>query len=139
MKTRVLDILPHPHQEHIHLLRRPLQRSGKKSHRHPLQTLKKLLAVKEADGFEVLLLGPDAHGELAGNFGNADEASVNEQLLQVDGDVEATVHFRRGFGQVLEVFGNVVVRGQTAVVGAGNDVHFDDLYPAAWFQMSRSC
>ena len=97
MKARIPNILPHAHQEHLHLLRRPAKRPREKPHRHPLQALEELFAVEEADGFEVLLLRPGTHGELAGDFGDTDEAGVGEELLQMGGDVEATIHFRGGF------------------------------------------
>lgn len=139
MKARIFNILPNPRQKDLHLLRRPAQRARKEPHRHALQTLEELLAVEEADGLEVLLLGPGAHGKLAGGFGDADEAGVGEELVQMGGDVEATLHFRGGFGQVLQVFGDVVVRRKAAVVGGGDDVHLDDFDPAAGFEVSGPC
>ena len=89
--------------------------------------------MKEADGLQVLLFGPDAHRELAGDFGDAVEAGVGQELVQMAGDVEATTHFRGGFGQVLQVFGDVVIRGEAAVIRGGDDIHFNDFDPAAWF------
>lgn len=139
MEARIPHVLPDPHQKHLHLLRRPAERARKESHRHALQALEELFAVEEADGLQVLLFGPDAHGELAGDFGHADEAGVGQELVQMGGDVEATTHFRAGFGQVLQMFGDVVVRREAAVVGGGDDVHFNNFDPAAWFQMSGAC
>ncbi|KFZ04058.1 hypothetical protein V501_09254 [Pseudogymnoascus sp. VKM F-4519 (FW-2642)] len=137
MDPPILNLLPHIHQEHQHLLLRPPKRLHKNPHSHNLHPAQQILHLPRPEDLHPRILRPRINGQFKDLEVYIDETALFEPALPSDRVVDGGAEHAGGGYQVGGELFQSAAGGDGVVVAADEGGYALEFYPAAGFDVAE--